>query len=185
MSDKLVSPRLLLLAPLGSAAPPACRPHLAAAAALQQAGVSHGGAVYENLSSPEASRRAAAADVAAKGEEAFDAVYGRAAAKVRTRISNCHPLLDSWVIRWVYGEVLSEPGPGLRERELCAVGVLAGGGPGTEPLLVSHCRGALRCGATPEELRAVIDHTVHVFGADAAERAEGVWTTYDRARNAL
>lgn len=164
---------------------PAAFSRPAAAAALQQAGVAHGGAAYEDLSSPEVVRREAAADVVARGEEAFDAIYGRAAVKVRTRISNCHPLLDSWVIRWVYGEVLSEPGPSLRERELCAVGVLAGGGPGTEPLLVSHCRGALRCGATPQELRAVIDHTRHVFGEDAAERAEGVWTTYERARNAL
>jgi alkylhydroperoxidase/carboxymuconolactone decarboxylase family protein YurZ len=155
----------------------------AAAAALQQAGI-----VCGSERTPAAGVSANVGDTAnavLSGEAAFDAIYGRAAVKVRTRIANCHPLLDAWVIRWVYGEVLSEPGPSLRERELCAVAVLAGGGPGTEPLLVSHCRGALRCGATPEELRAVIDHTEHVFGADAAERAEGVWTTYDRARNAL
>jgi 4-carboxymuconolactone decarboxylase len=132
-------------------------------------------------------RLVAAADVDAvkNGEAAFDAIYGRAAAKVRARIAACHPLLDAWIIRWVYGQVLSAPGPSLRERELCAVGVLAGGGPGTEPLLVSHCRGALRCGASPEELRAVVDHTELVFGLDAAERTEGVWTTYERARNTL
>lgn len=120
-----------------------------------------------------------------KGEATFDSIYGRAAEKVRKRVSACHPLLESWMINWVYGQVLSAPGPTKREREICAVAVLAGGGPGTEPLLVSHLRGALRCGATPEELRAIIDHTTLIFGKDKAEVAEGVWLTYQRARNML
>lgn len=143
---------------------------LTAAAALQQAGI------VASQSAAEAVSVANLMDPAIAGIDAFDAVYGRAAEKVRGRISACHPLLDQWVIEWVYGRVLSAPGPSLRERELCAVAQLAGGGPGTEPLLVSHLRGALRCGATREELRAVVEHTKWIFGDDAAERTEGVWT---------
>jgi alkylhydroperoxidase/carboxymuconolactone decarboxylase family protein YurZ len=119
------------------------------------------------------------------GEAAFTAIYGRAADKVRGRIGACHPLLISRVLNFVYADVMSTPGPEPRERELCAVAVLAGGGAGTEPLLISHCRGALRVGASKDELRAILDHTEHVHGADCAERSKAVWYTFERARAML
>jgi 4-carboxymuconolactone decarboxylase len=119
------------------------------------------------------------------GRATFDRVYGRSALKVRHRIASFHPLLDDWVIRFGYGQVLSRPGPELRERELCAVGILAGGGQGTEPLLVSHLRGALRVGATADEIRAVLDHTECVHGKEAAERTEAVYSGFERSRSLL
>jgi alkylhydroperoxidase/carboxymuconolactone decarboxylase family protein YurZ len=119
------------------------------------------------------------------GAAAFAAVYGSAAGKVRSRIGACHPTLISRVMSFVYADVMSAPGPEPRERELCAVAVLAGGGAGTEPLLISHCRGALRVGASRDELRAILDHTEIVHGVDCAERSTAVWYTFDRARNML
>lgn len=149
---------------------------LTAAAALAQAGV---GCPDAPLPVPPLSSTAGA------GDEAFAAVYGRAAGKVRRRIAAAHPALEAWMMDHVYGTVLSAPGPSMRERELCAVAALAGAGLGTEPLLVSHMRGALRCGASATELRAIIDQTELVFGEGEAERAEAVWMTYQRARNML
>jgi alkylhydroperoxidase/carboxymuconolactone decarboxylase family protein YurZ len=119
------------------------------------------------------------------GEATFEQIYGRAESKVRSRIASFHPLLEDWVIQFGYGQVLSNPGPDLRERELCAIGVLTGGGQGTEPLLISHIRGALRVGATAEEVRAVLDHTQPVHGDLAAEHAEAVFSIFERSRAVL
>lgn len=164
---------------------------LTAAAALQQVGIVGEHVTFSNDSESAIQHRISrhnemSRDNAyAMGELTFGEIYGRSASKVRQRLMEFHPALDNMVIRFAYGEVLAAPGATLRERELCAVASLAGGGPGTEPLLVSHCRGALRVGASREELRAVLDHTESVHGADASERVEAVWYTFDRARNAL
>jgi 4-carboxymuconolactone decarboxylase len=151
---------------------------LTAAAALKQAGFQGSVPNYQNDAFQVDHHLEA-------GRATFERVYGRAELKVRHRIASFHPSLEDWVIRFGYGQVLSSPGPELRERELCAIGILAGGGQGTEPLLVSHLRGALRVGATADEIRAVLDHTECVHSIEAAERTEAVYSVFERSRNLL
>lgn len=167
---------------------------LTAAAALQQAGftgISPRGCEDEKLrvglsaAENRAEHVTTGKDPFLAGERVFESIYGRVASKVRSRVAGFHPDLEGWMIRFAYGQVLARSGASLRERELCIVAMLAGGGRGTEPLLTSHCRGALRVGATREEVRAILDHTELVHGGVAAEIVEAVWYTMDRARNIL
>lgn len=166
---------------------------LTAAVALQQAGLISRANHAHHTDRSQVADNSLAADAHAElgvdsslvGSHTFDSIYGRVAGKVRDRIARCHPLLETWMIRFAYGDVLSRPEATLRERELCLVAMLAGGGSSTQSLLVSHCRGALRMGATKDELRAVLDHTELVHGSQASEIVEAVWYTMDRARNIL
>lgn len=125
----------------------------------------------------------------ARGTATFDVVYGRNAMRVRKRLEAFHPALEQWITTWAYGAVLSAPyapdiAVTLRERELCAVAVLAAD-PCASAQLASHLRGALKAGAIRAEVRAVLDHTRVIHGSDAAASADAVWDTYERARYAL
>jgi alkylhydroperoxidase/carboxymuconolactone decarboxylase family protein YurZ len=93
-------------------------------------------------------------DVPERGAEAFAAIYGDKTAAVRARLERLHPEIHHWVIGHAYGRVLARPGLGLLDRELLAVAGLVA--LGTGPQLDSHVRGALRCGASADQVWAVI-----------------------------
>ena len=62
-----------------------------------------------------------------------------------------HPLLDRMMIENGYGRVMSRTGElSMRMRELCVVAALSG--QNVAPQLTSHIRGAMRCGASEEEV---------------------------------
>lgn len=87
---------------------------------------------------------------AERGERVLAAVYGAQAARVRETVGGLHPDAGRWMVEDGYGRVLARPGLSLRDRELAIVAQLAV--LGTHAQLYSHLRGALRCGATPDQV---------------------------------
>jgi 4-carboxymuconolactone decarboxylase len=72
-----------------------------------------------------------------------------------SRMRAYHPDLAEWILSDGYGRVLARPGLSIRERELLVVAVLAAL---DIPLqLRSHVEGARRVGATPGEIRSVLE----------------------------
>lgn len=106
-------------------------------------------------------------------EMVFNKVYGNHGDRVRERLRSMHPILEQDVLKWGYRS-LSRRGPSLREREFCAIAMLAGE-KCAETMLYSHLRGACRAGATADEIQAILQHTILVHGTDAAERCNAVW----------
>mmetsp|Transcript_46104 Transcript_46104/g.144645 ORF Transcript_46104/g.144645 Transcript_46104/m.144645 type:complete len:99 (-) Transcript_46104:68-364(-) len=94
-----------------------------------------------------------------------------------------HPILDAMMIEHGYGAVLSRPTLSLRLRELCVVAILAG--QQVAPQLNSHIRGALRAGASEEEVRTVIAQTHLAWGEEAQEEANATMSSIDHARYGL
>lgn len=89
-----------------------------------------------------------------RGLELFRMVYGETGPRVLARIGRQHIEFRDWIVIDAYGKVLSRPGIVPAERECISVALLA-----TLDLprqQVAHVRGALRCGATPEEVEAAI-----------------------------
>ena len=90
-----------------------------------------------------------------RGLETCETVYGDSYDRLRRNIRQLHPALDEWMIVDGYGKVLSRPGVDLRTRELCVVAACAVAG--QQRQLHSHLHGALNAGATPEEVRSVLE----------------------------
>jgi alkylhydroperoxidase/carboxymuconolactone decarboxylase family protein YurZ len=84
------------------------------------------------------------------GYEFFERVYGHRAPRVREMLESYHPDWGRWILGHAYGRVLSRPGLDAAARELCAVVSLAA--LSQDRQLASHARGAVRCGATPQDL---------------------------------
>ena len=82
-------------------------------------------------------------------------IYGTAFEPLRTKIESSAPEVFRWMIQEGYGKVMSRPGLGKMEREVCSVAFLIM--EGYEQQLHSHMRGALNVGAPAELLSAVID----------------------------
>jgi len=78
-------------------------------------------------------------------------VYGPEYTRLRSFMRDLSPDLDRWMIAGGYGRVLSRPGLGLVERELCTVAALAA--LGWERQLDAHRLGAARVGASVAEVR--------------------------------
>lgn len=88
------------------------------------------------------------------GQKTFEMIYGRQAGEVRKRLVAFHPELERAVIEDAYTRILARPSLPVRTRELMAVCALA-----SIPLprqLRSHLIGALRCGATADEARDML-----------------------------
>jgi alkylhydroperoxidase/carboxymuconolactone decarboxylase family protein YurZ len=91
----------------------------------------------------------------ARGAALFDTIYGEDARAVRAMLAKGHPQFERFVLRHAYGRVLARPGLSADRRELLAVVALAA--LGQERQLAGHARGALRCGATREEIDLALD----------------------------
>lgn len=98
----------------------------------------------------------------AAGRTLFAAIYGRNDAAVRAMLRDHHEELHDFVLEAAYGRILSRPGLPAAVRELLAAGTLAA--MDQERQFVAHARGALRLGATADELREVL-RTVFGDGA--------------------
>jgi len=102
---------------------------------------------------PEPARRARPSD-RARGLRLFRRIYGPSSRAVLARLDAVAPGFSGWVVEDAYGRVLARPGLAARERELLTVAALAAL---RCPLqLESHVRGALRLGATPREVTAMV-----------------------------
>jgi len=81
-------------------------------------------------------------------------VYGEEFEGLMKHMRGLSPELAEWMVVEGYGKVLSRPGLGVKERELCAIATLLVCG--WERQLRSHIRGALNVGATVAEVEEVI-----------------------------
>lgn len=82
------------------------------------------------------------------------AVYGRDFAVLMKNMKRAHPDLADWILVEGYGKTLGRPFLTLRERELIVVPTLAALAAWRQ--LPSHVRGALRAGASPRDVAAVL-----------------------------
>jgi alkylhydroperoxidase/carboxymuconolactone decarboxylase family protein YurZ len=90
-----------------------------------------------------------------RGRALFERIYRDDASLVRAMLEGHHPDFARWIEEHAYGRVLSRPGLSADRRELLAVAALAA--LGQDRQLASHARGALRCGATRDELDATLE----------------------------
>jgi 4-carboxymuconolactone decarboxylase len=116
------------------------------------------------LGAPDADEIEDGADREERGSALFDRIYADDSAAVRRMLAKGHPQFERWVLRHAYGQVLSRPGLAADRRELLAVAALAA--LGQERQLAGHARGALRCGATADEIDSVLEAV-----RDLAEKA--------------
>jgi|SRR5882672_7392871 len=106
---------------------------------------------------------------AARGRELFERIYGDHAERVRDFLTRSHADFAAWIEGHAYGRVLTRPGLPADRRELLAVVALAA--LGQDRQLASHARGAVRCGATPAELREALEAVRDLVAAERHERA--------------
>jgi 4-carboxymuconolactone decarboxylase len=114
----------------------------------------------------------------AGGTELFARIYADADDEVRALLARHHPLFARHVLEHAYGRVLARPGLGADRRELLActsLGVL-----GQERQLASHARGAVRCGADPAEVLAVIEAVADLAPATRIAAARDVVRRFAR-----
>ena len=104
--------------------------------------------------SPEPFEGLPTAEDFAAGRELFAGIYGTGAQRVHDTLREYHPLLERWVTGHAYGRVLTRSGLAPKIRELLAVAMLTASG--LDRQLASHARGAVRLGASPDEVQAVL-----------------------------
>jgi len=107
-----------------------------------------------------------------RGVELFDRIYGSGSDRVREAIGGHHPDAERWILEHAYARVLARPGLAAASRELLAVAALAA--LGQDRQLAGHVRGALRCGATREQLDQALDAVTDLVAVDDLERARRV-----------
>ncbi|MHC4941440.1 MAG: carboxymuconolactone decarboxylase family protein [Planctomycetota bacterium] len=95
-----------------------------------------------------------------RGMELFKRVYDKNTDTVLDTLGALYPGYDRWVLEDAYGRVLSRHQLSGKIRELCAVAALTVCG--VPKQLRSHIMGALNLGATPEEVRQIIQHMANV-----------------------
>ena len=94
------------------------------------------------------------ADRPDRGDGLFTTIYGSQSDRVKGALTEGHPDLQKWILGHAYGRVLTRPGLSARMRELLAVAALSV--LHQERQLASHVRGAIRCGASAEEVEAAV-----------------------------
>ncbi|MFN0207723.1 MAG: carboxymuconolactone decarboxylase family protein [Planctomycetota bacterium] len=101
------------------------------------------------------------------GAALFTKIYGSSAGAVKTFLFNLDPCVATWIHEHAYGRVLTRRGLAAHERELLAVAALIS--TGQDKQLVSHLRGAVRCGATDAQIAQAV--AAGLRGANVASRA--------------
>ncbi|MEO6709896.1 MAG: carboxymuconolactone decarboxylase family protein, partial [Planctomycetota bacterium] len=114
----------------------------------------------------------AESDQPERGRALFERIYEKEAVRVREMLRAGHPDFERWIEGHAYGRILSRPGLEPRTRELLAVAGLAA--LGQDRQMASHARGALRCGARPEEVGEVIESVADLIDPGRLERARTV-----------
>lgn len=128
------------------------------------------------LGSPEPAERRAEADRPAAGRELFDRIYAGQAERVAGLLDDYHPDFQGWILGHAYGRVLSRPGLSARERELLACVALTATDQHRQ--LASHVRGALRCGATRQDLLDLLEGLEALVPADRLEHSAAVFRRF-------
>ncbi len=112
------------------------------------------------------------------GAELFARIYGDATEDVRALLHRHHPLNARWILEHAYGRVLCRPGLTADRRELLACAALAC--LGQDRQLASHARGAVRCGASAEEVADVVDAVADLASPARIEAARAIVQRFAR-----
>jgi len=112
-------------------------------------------------------------------DELFTRIYAESTDEVRGLLNRHHPLFARYVLEHAYGRVLSRPGLAADRRELLACAALTV--LGQERQLASHARGAVRCGASPAEVAAVVEVVLDLAAPERIETARQVVRRFARA----
>lgn len=118
-------------------------------------------------------------DQRAEGAALFDEIYGGGADEVRRHVQALEATFARWVAEHAYGRVLARAGLDAPTRELIAVACLAA--TGHDRQLASHARGAVRCGASPEDVARVLEIIGPALRPDRLTRARDVIARFARA----
>jgi alkylhydroperoxidase/carboxymuconolactone decarboxylase family protein YurZ len=113
------------------------------------------------------------------GNELFARIYADATDDVRRHLDRHQPLFARWVLEHAYGRVLARPGLAADRRELLACAALAV--LGQDRQLAGHARGAVRCGATPEEVADVLDAVADLASSERIDAARAIVERFARA----
>lgn len=113
-----------------------------------------------------------------RGTRLFDRIYADKRDAVRARLEQHHADFAHWILEHAYGRVLARPGLAADRRELLAVGALAA--LGQERQLASHARGAVRCGATKQDVHDTLESIADFVDTERLERARTVVQTFAR-----
>ncbi|MBI4879237.1 MAG: carboxymuconolactone decarboxylase family protein [Planctomycetes bacterium] len=105
-----------------------------------------------------------------RGRELFARIYQGSADSVLEVLRSFAPAFAHAVLEDAYGRILARPGLDARQRELMAVCALTASGLPRQ--LRSHLRGALSCGATPDDVHEAIALARAVAPARRAAAAE-------------
>ena len=106
---------------------------------------------------------------AERGAQLFDRIYGEGATPVRQMLTTHSPDYAAMIAEHAYGRVLSRPGLAASTRELLASCMLAA--LGQDRQLASHARGAIRCGATFDDLHACLGAVRDLMTPERYERS--------------
>ena len=93
-------------------------------------------------------------DARRRGEALFAEIYAHRTDSVREMLADFHPEFHDFVLESAYGRILARPGLSPMWRELCAVAALSA--LDQVPQLIAHARGALRLGASVDQVRAAL-----------------------------
>ncbi len=94
--------------------------------------------------------------------DSLPTLWGDQEARIRARLEALDPTLARWVLDFTYGEVYARDGLDLKTKELLACAMLVA--QGNPPELTTHLRGALRAGATEQEVREALLLAVPYLG---------------------
>ncbi len=97
-------------------------------------------------------------------------VDGEAGVRVVQSLQDISPELGRFVVEFAFGDVISRPGLGLREREIATVAALTALGTARAQLAV-HVNAALNVGCTPREVVETILQMAVYAGMPAALNA--------------
>ncbi|MBI2793451.1 MAG: RdgB/HAM1 family non-canonical purine NTP pyrophosphatase [Ignavibacteria bacterium] len=111
-----------------------------------------------------------------RGRRLAALVYPGVFEKMMTRLNRITPDLAQWMVVEGYGKTLSRPELDIVSRELCIVAVLAV--LEREKQLISHVRGALSVGATPDMLNRCADDVTEWAGNQCGSKLRSVIEKY-------
>ena len=118
----------------------------------------------------------------ARGWETVGKINAPARDRQMRALDGIAPDFARWIVEAGYGDILSRPGLGLREREIATVAALTTVG-NAPAQLRAHIEGALNVGLTREEIVEVIVQMAIYAGVPAAINALAVAREVFEARN--
>lgn len=90
-----------------------------------------------------------------RGRRMLDRIDGEAGQNVIDALGDIAPDFATYLFEYPFGDIMSRPGLGLREREIATVAALCALGTAENQLRV-HIQAALNCGVTRDEIIEIL-----------------------------